>query len=496
MTSPDLLPYSSFIHINRNSNVSVYLQITTQIINAIQRGYLFKGTRLPGTRILGNLLNVNRNTIVKAYDELEAQGWIEVHPNKGSFIIQKVSDINKKIKPISEDYLTLYPLKTGFSYKTSNLWDNPFESSTCSWVLNDGIPDTRLLQIHKLSSLYSSNLKRKRPLNKGYNETNEKSEYFKKNLSNFLNLTRGLHISQKNLLITRSVEMGVYIAAELLISPKDIVLVGELSYFVTNMILQKVGAEIITIPVDEKGISSEAVKKICQKRKIRMLYLTPHHHYPTTVSLSAKRRLELLELSQHYGFIILEDDYDYDFHYENNRILSLASADTSGMVVYIGSFGRSLASGFRMGFVIAPENLILEMQKFLNMLDRQGDIFMEHALGELIEEGEIHRHLRRTSAIYKERRDFLASLLTTHLKKDLNFSLPSGGLALWTQWNSSVNLMKLREYCQKEDLLIPKYLLYQTQNISAMRIGFGSFTTDEMKIIIQKIKSSLLLMKK
>lgn len=491
MTSPDLLPYYSLIHIDRNAKVSVYLQITTQIINAIQRGYLSIGMRLPGTRILSNLIQVNRNTIVKVYDELHAQGWIEVHPNKGSFIIQKDNVTNKKIKSISKDSLTHYPSKTGFSYRTSNLLDNPFESSTCSWMLNDGGPDTRLLQMNTLSSLYSSNLKRKRHFTKGNNEVPEKSEYLKKNLSNFLNLSRGLHISPKNLLITRSIEMGGYIAAELLITPKDIVLVGEPSYFLINMILQKVGADIITIPVDEEGISPDAVKKICQKRKIRMLYITPHHHYPTTVSLSVKRRMELLELSQQYGFIILEDDYDYDFHYENNRILPLASADTSGMVVYIGSFGRSLAPGFRKGFVIAPENLILEMQKLSNMLDRQGDIFMEYALGELIEEGEFNRHLRRTSAIYKERRNFLASLLNTHLKDYLNFSLPTGGLAFWTQWNSSVNLMKLREYCLKEDLLIPKSLLYQTHNLSAMRLGFGSFTTEEMEEIIYKIKSAL-----
>ncbi|MCT6869132.1 PLP-dependent aminotransferase family protein [Apibacter sp.] len=491
MASPVITHYLSFIQIDRNSTISVYLQITTQMINAIQRGYLPKGTRLPGTRILGNLLQVNRNTIVKVYEELEAQGWIEVFPNKGSFIIQKSNDTNKKIKQVSTDYLTQYPSKTGFSYKISNLLDNPFESSTCSLALNDGIPDTRLLQIHLLSSLYSSNLKRKRFHKKGDDSFIDHSEYFKNNLSNFLNLTRGLHISKNNLLITRSIEMGVYIAAELLISPKDVVLVGELSFFVTNMILQKVGAEIVTIPVDEEGISSEAVKKLCEQRKIRMLYITPHHHYPTTVPLSAGRRLELLELSQLYGFIILEDDYDYDFHYENNRLLPLASADTSGMVVYIGSFGRSLAPGFRMGFVIAPENLISEMQKFSSMLDRQGDIFMEYALGELIEEGEIHRHLRKTSAVYKERRDYLGSLLKNQLNEYVNFTLPSGGLAIWTQWNSSINLMKLREICLKQDLFIPKSLLYQNKKISAMRFGFGNFTIEELKKIIEIIKYSL-----
>jgi GntR family transcriptional regulator/MocR family aminotransferase len=130
-----------------------------------------------------------------------------------------------------------------------------------------------------------------------------------------------------------------------------------------------------------------------------MLYLTPHHHYPTTVALSAQSRLELLELANEYGFVILEDDYDYEFHYDKSPILPLASADTNGMVIYIGSFGKSLAPGFRTGFIVAPENLMAEMRKYLGIIDRQGDILMERALGEMIEEGEINRYLKNLKSL-------------------------------------------------------------------------------------------------
>src|SRR5690606_11270594 len=122
-------------------------------------------------------------------------------------------------------------------------------------------------------------------------------------------------------------------------------------------------AKIISIPIDKDGISTKHLKQVCEQQKIRMLYLTSHHHYPTTVSLSAKRRMEVLELSKQYGFIILEDDYDYDFHYDNNPMLPLKSFDTNGMVVYIGSFGNALASGFRSGFVVGKSDLIDELQK-------------------------------------------------------------------------------------------------------------------------------------
>jgi GntR family transcriptional regulator/MocR family aminotransferase len=457
------------------------------MINAIQRGFLIKGMKLPGTRVLSRLLQVNRNTVITVYDELESQGWIEVLSNKGSFILNKLDGKNQKIKPYSQKYIADYPPHTGFNFKQSNILDNPFERSNCKLTFNDGLPDMRLLQINQLSKLYSSSLKRKKNQTDAESFHQEGREFFKENLSNFLNLTRGLHISKNNIIITRSIEMGIYIAAEILVSAGDIVVVGELSYFVTNMIFQKAGAKILTVPVNDEGIDVEAVKKLCEKKKIRMLYLTPHHHYPTTVTLSARRRLDLLELSHKYGFIILEDDYDYDFHYGNSRVLPLASADSRGMVVYVGSFGKSLVPGFRMGFIIAPQNLITEMYKFLGIIDRQGDVFMEYVLGEMIEDGEIHRHLKKTSKTYKERRDHFAQLLQTQLNNYVEFTTPTGGLAFWTKWDPSINLMEFRKNCSEQGVFIPKSLLYQTRNITAMRLGFGSFNLNELDDAVAKL---------
>ncbi|MDR1877562.1 MAG: PLP-dependent aminotransferase family protein [Flavobacteriaceae bacterium] len=491
MTSPVTIPFNSFIQIDKTVHTPVYLQIANQMINAIQRGFLFRGMKLPGTRILAKLLQVHRNTIVAAYDELESQGWIEVQPNKGSFILNTLEEKARKIRNYNQKHLVYYPSCAGFKFKQSHILDDPFDIPNCELVFNDGLPDVRLSQINQLAKLYSSGLKRKRNQKNVENAPPERRDYFKENLSNFLNHTRGLHISKDNIIITRSMEMGVYIATEILISPGDVVIVGKLSYFATNMIFQKAGAEILTVPIDEEGIDVEAVKKLCKKKPVRMLYLTPHHHYPTTVTLSAQRRTDLLELSYQYGFIILEDDYDYDFHYGNSRVLPLASADSHGMVVYIGSFGRSLAPGFRTGFIIAPQNLIMEMYKFLGIIDRQGDVFMEQVLGEMIEEGEIHRHLKKTSRIYQERRDHFARLLQDKLSDHIEFKTPAGGLAMWIKWDSSINLMKFSKDCLKHNISIPKSLLYQTKDITAMRLGFGSFSLNEMEIAINQMTAAL-----
>ena len=492
MDSPVEIPYQSFIKTVRDSDVSLYMQIANQLINAIQRGYLPFGTKLPGTRALSQILEVHRNTIVAVYEELFAQGWVESLPNRGTFVIGKDQDKPLKIKNFEKNHLENYPKKAGFSFKTSNILDNPFEHSTCEYIFNDGIPDIRLTQIDQHSRIYSSILKRKTHKIGQYNQ--DGSEFFKKNLSQYLNLSRGLPISKNNLLITRSTEMSIYIVSEILLSQGDTVLVGELSYFSVNMIFQKAGVKIKPIPIDDDGISVDEVRKICQKQKIRMLYLTPHHHYPTTVTLSAKRRLELLNLANEFGFIILEDDYDYDFHYDKSPILPLASADTNGMVVYIGSFGKSLAPGFRTGFIVAPENLMSEMRKYLGIIDRQGDVLMEHVLGEMIAEGEINRYLKKSLKIYKERRDYFSLLMTEYFGDFIDFQKPSGGLAIWAEWKIPVNLMHLSRECAKNNLFIPKTLLYQNKNLSAIRLGYGNLNFDEMEKSIEIFSKTVRLL--
>ncbi len=492
MNSPVEFPYESFILINRSSEISIYMQISNQLINSIQRGFLPFGIKLPGTRALSIILNVHRNTIVAAYDELFAQGWVESLPSKGTFVIGKNQERPFQIKDFEKNNLEHYPKSTGFSFKTSNILDNPFEYSNCEYIFNDGVPDIRLTQIDHHSRIYSSILKRKAHKTGQYNQ--DGSEFFKKNLSQFLNLSRGLPISKNNLLITRSTEMSIYIVSEILLSEGDIVLVGALSYFSVNMIFQKAGVKIQPISIDEEGINVEEVREACKKQKIRMLYLTPHHHYPTTVTLSAKRRLDLLNLANEYGFIILEDDYDYDFHYDKSPILPLASADTNGMVIYIGSFGKSLVPGFRTGFIVAPENLMTEMRKYLGIIDRQGDVLMEHVLGEMIAEGEINRYLKKSLKIYQERRDYFVSLLEQNLEGYIDFQKPSGGLAVWLKWKIPVNLMQLSRNCAQNNLFIPKTLLYQNKNLTAMRLGFGNLNLTEMDKSIEILSENIKLL--
>ena len=481
MSSPVKIPFKSFIQIDKLADKAIYLQIAYQLINAIQRGVLIPGIQLPGSRQLSEILGLHRKTIIAAYDELDAQGWIEIRPNKGSFICTKFHALHSPVFGYDQELLASYPAHTGYQFRKSILLDLSVVKTNAEIEFTDGLPDVRLAPLADLSRVYGTNLKRKSNLKHLGFAPNEGSEYFKEMLAAYLNNTRGLHISKRNVMITRGVDMGIYLAADLLLQKGDLVLVADLSYYVANMIFQKVGAKIISVPVDEHGIDVNAVKELCKLHQIRMLYITPHHHYPTTVTLSADRRIALLNLSAAYGFVILEDDYDYDFHYDSSPVLPLASADSRGMVVYIGSFCKSLAPGFRSGYLVAPENLIAELGKLRGLVDRQGDVLMEQALAELLEEGEIQRHLKKTLKVYLERRNAFCNLLRTHLGDMVSFAVPSGGLAMWTTWNPDLNLMRISRDCLHKNLYLPSTLLYQQRGLTAMRLGFGDQTVEEME---------------
>ena len=490
MDSPVQIPFKSFIQLKPEESTAIYLQIVFEFIKAIQTGLLPEGTKLPGTRILCTLLEVNRNTLIKAFQDLELQGWIEILPNKGTFILSEKKQKNKADFTPSD---TQNVLKTSqpFTFKRSTILENPKETSTLPYQFNDGLPDLRLVQTDVLARLYVSKLKRKK-----HTETWEQIQTlshlnFKTQFSNFLNLTRGIRISTSNLLTTSSHEISLYLVTKLLISPNDKVVVASPGYYMSNMTLSDSGAQIISIPVDKDGIDTEHLRQICEAQEIRLLYLTSNYHYPTTTSLSAKKRMEVLELANTYGFVIVEDDYDFDFHYDNNPVLPLAALGSNERVVYIGSFGRSLPAGFGYGFIAAPSEFIQELEKHQNILEPDIDVIKEQVLTEWITEGEVHRLSKKNKKIYKERRDYFVSLLKEKLAGKIKFQIPVRGLAIWVEWLDSFNLIKLQKQCIANGLFLPKTILYQTKDLTATRLGFGHLDQTEMENAVAILSQSL-----
>jgi len=489
--SPVITLFKQLIDFDKNLSQPVYIQVSQQIINAIQRRYLTKGTMLPGTRVLGQLLKIHRNTAVAIYEELASQGWAEIIPNKGTFILepeQKTAKIKATSQKIHEAYTSAKT--TGFPFHKSFHLASTNQLTDAKYTINDGKPDLRLHPVHEFTRWYSAAMKRK-TLIKKWNKPNESSiSLFQTQLCNYLNATRGFHINPNNLINTRSTEMSLYIVSQLLIKQNDVVLVGQLSNYASNMIFQQVGASIKTIPVDKNGLDIDYIKKHFIKKSIRCVYICAHRDYPTMVTLSAERRLELLQLAKEYEFAIIEDDYDYGFQFEGSAMLPMASSDSNGMVIYLGKLGRSLFPSFLTGFVVGPENLISEAKNYLQLIDKQGDLIQEQILSELIHEGEIYRLTKKNIVTYKKRRDCLNEFLTQHFSKIAQWKVPSGGLAIWLEFKPEIPLVKLAEEAAKNNLFLPKTILYQDKNTCSIRFGFGHLDTKEMEFVIHKLKNA------
>jgi len=211
MGSPVLALFSAFVSIDRASERPVYRQLSDQVINAIQLGHLPAGAKLPGARALGSLLDLHRKTVIAAYGELEAQGHVEIRPNSGTFVLRRTEEEKRPFSGQRQPSPAEYPAETGYAFRKSTVLDSPYEFSALPLQFNDGQPDIRLTQMRDLSSLYSASLTRKSSIRHIRTYHPNGSAYFREQLASYLNLTRGMRIAGDNLLVTRSVEMGLYI---------------------------------------------------------------------------------------------------------------------------------------------------------------------------------------------------------------------------------------------------------------------------------------------
>ena len=486
---PQMLPYLTLIEINRQTATAVYVQIANAIVRHVKNGVIPTGTKLPGTRIMAGLLNIHRKTAVAAYDELAAQGWIEQIPSKGTFVSRQLPEIQPQALPQTAKGIRQnpHPAQAGFTFSKDTILQRPALKAGNLLGFDDGFPDVRLAPLDVLARKYRAILKRgfqKKLLS--YSDTLGNA-YLRQVLAGYLHQSRGLAISEDTVCITRGSVMGIYLAAQLICQNGDAVIVGQTNYLTASMIFQQIGAKVIKVPVDGQGISVDAIEQMCQKQRIRLLYVTPHHHYPTTVTLSAERRIRLLQLAGQYGFVILEDDYDYDYHYASSPILPLASADTHGMVVYVGSLSKVIAPAFRVGYVVAPPDFIEQMGCLRRIIDRQGDTILEQAVAELIAEGELKRHLKKAQKLYHQRRDRFCGLLENHFEDAMHFKIPAGGMAVWAEFNESLSLPKLAENARKNGLLLGDGRNYDAWNINATRMGFASLTMNEMEKAVEML---------
>ncbi len=483
-----MLPYATLISIDKSLKTPVFLQVAGSLSDNIRQGIIPVGAQLPGSRAMARLLGLHRKTVVAAYEELLAQGWLETQSSRGTFVSEKLPEM--KPKPLEHFKTAEKNHAPGFAFSPDILLALPIYKGSNALAFNDGFPDVRLAPWDALSRAYRSSLRkgfRKNLL--FYGEiTGEPS--LRQVMADYLRESRALPIGTENVLITRGTMMAIHLAVKCIVQPGEVVVVGEVSYTSCNLIIRQAGADMRTVPVDAGGIDVDAIEALCQKTPVRMVYVTPHHHHPTTVIMPADRRLRLLQLAQQYGFCILEDDYDFDFHYNSSPILPLAAADAGRNVVYVGSLSKVFSPALRVGYVVAPAVVIDAMANLRRIIDRQGDNLLEAAVAQLFKDGDMQRHLKKAQKVYHARRDLFCDMLQTELGHVIEFNKPTGGLAVWARFDPAIPLLKLAQQCRKNGLWISDGSHYR-QELNATRLGFGSTDEGEIEAGMGILKGSI-----
>jgi GntR family transcriptional regulator/MocR family aminotransferase len=485
-----MLPYKTLIVINRNAATPVYRQIANRLVALIRDGLLQPGSALPGSRELALLLQVHRKTVIAAYEELYTQDWIETVPRKGVMVAPHLPEIKPgtfKAMPLA----TAYAGTPGFSFaKTPAYPSQAAHAGAHRLIIDDGFPDIRIAPLDLLMKEYRGLFHRAAMQRRIIYGDPAGAINLRTAIARFLADTRGMPVGPENILVSSGAQMAIFITAKMLLGPGATVMVGDPNYFMANRIFEQVGAKLVRIPVDDNGELVDVIEKKCRKKKPDLLYIIPHHHHPTTVTLSADRRMKLLQLIREYRLPVMEDDYDYDFHYSRSPVLPLASADHGGNVIYIGSLAKSLAPTIRVGYMVAPQGFIMEAAQQRRMIDMRGDTLLEEALALLFQNGQMQRHLKQSVKRYHQRRDSFCALLQKELDGKINFSIPSGGMAVWAQFHKSHPLPDIARRASAQGLYMSDGRFYQsgTANDNALRMGFASLSEAEMEESISILK--------
>jgi GntR family transcriptional regulator/MocR family aminotransferase len=357
---------------------------------------------------------------------------------------------------------------------------------------DDGAPDSRDVPIAALARAYRRalwKLSRRGALNYG---DPRGQAVLRAAVSSMLNLDRGLSTTSDQVCITRGSQMAIFLIARILVERGDAVVLEALSYPPARESFRAAGAEVIGAGLDGQGLRVEELEAICRRKRVRAVYLTPHHQFPTTVLMPPDRRLKLFALAAQFNFAIVEDDYDHEFHFAHQPMLPLASADPPGRVVYIGSMSKLLSPSLRLGYVAAPTAVIDRMAAEITMVDRQGDPTIEVAVAELIELGELHRHTRKVLQRYRERRTLLAELLADAFDERVTFTLPDGGLAVWLRFDPSVDLERLAVLARIQRVQVMPSAAFSINDkpVHGLRLGFASLNEAELPRAVQRLDAA------
>lgn len=470
------------LKLDESGSQASYRKIAEGLVTAIVEGRLPPGTLLPGTREMAQLLDVNRKTVILAYEEALTKGWLVSEPRRGTFVNAQLTP-----KPLpsraQQSFAPPILAQANAPYFTQNAQVTALQHRQGALFFDNGTSDHRLLPQAVLHRYYRNALRNSFASNTVRYGSEGTGYELRCALAEMLRNNRGLTVSAENICLTQGTQISLYLTASLLLKPGDVVLVERLSYPPAWEIFRKLGAQLVTVDVDDEGCRTDQIDRLCREHNVRMIYLTPHHQFPTTVSLHAARRQQLLALAAQHDFCIIEEDYDHEYHFNGRPYLPLASDRSQRHVIYVGSLSKALGSTFRCSYVVAPAPVVEALHSNAALMLGDADAVAQKMLADLINNGELKKHLRRVSKEYRARRETLQTCLHAAFGERISMREPEGGLALWVRFDDQINVDQMVATAVDHGLVVRSGRQFSPldQPENALRLGFASLNQDEIR---------------
>lgn len=415
------------------SNLPVYKQVSEALRQAILSGRLKPGEKLPSTRDLADSVNVSRFTVIRSYEELASQGYIQTISGSGTFVNRQIP---KEIAHTSQgngdgpsEPRSLDPIRLS-EYGNRIEHNSQIESATKELfpALNYGAPTLDQLPLSRWREVLNKSSRFQDHSVLSY--TGEPFGYLplREAICGYLTRSRSVHCSAEQIAIFSGSQSAFDLLVRVLLNSGDTVAVENPGFPGARRTFAMHGIGVYPVPVDNQGLVVERLYD-CEE-PIRLVYVTPSHQDPTSVVMSLPRRLELLKWADRNKALIIEDDYDSEYRYGEKPVPSLQGLDDGDRVIYISTFWKVLYPVVRLGFIVLPKRLVSVMERAKSLVERDFPLLEQRALTDFINEGHLERHIRRTRALYAKRRAALVQALTRCFRKKVSISDASGGMHL------------------------------------------------------------------
>jgi GntR family transcriptional regulator/MocR family aminotransferase len=385
-----------------HSDIPLQKQLYQCLRTWIHEGKLTEGSKLPASRALSDALKIARNTVLAAYEQLLAEGYLETRRGSGTFVA---------LIRLSEPQPLQVQASPNLSRRGAALLKQSKLPQGLCGAFVPGVPALDAFPLSLWHRLQARHTRRPDPSWLHYQHGGGLPQ-LREAVSAYLQMSRQVRCSPERILITQGVQQGLELLARLLTEVGDTIWLEDPGYVGVQAAMQASGLNIVPVALDTQGLNPSAAP---HDSTPRLIYITPSHQYPCGVVMSMARRMELLSLAEQHNAWIIEDDYDSEFRYSSKPIASLQGQAKNDRVIYIGTFSKVMYPDLRLGYMVVPEALIDSFRAVNARLYREGHYVQQAALTDFIEQGHLARHVRQMRLLYQHRQDILRATLSHHL---------------------------------------------------------------------------------